>query len=149
MMRVWLLLTGLILWFPAVAAAQSQPPAQSAPPALTPQQARAALDVLNNPQKRADVHCHAGGDRRGHSGGTGARQPPAAGSVSRRLPGASPLPAHNAPPAAAPACQPTAAPAKPAGPAADTLKIPLAPDSLGAQVLVSAANFLNRAAPRP
>src|ERR1700757_1842452 len=81
----------------------AQPPAASA--ALTPAQARAALDVLNDPKKRAEV--------------TPPRGP---------IPKPHPAPPAPAPPAAA--ANPAAAPA-PTG-----LPIPLAPDSLGAQVLV-------------
>lgn len=121
MTRIRLLLIGLILLLPTAAAAQP------AVPALTPEQARTALQVLNNPHKRAEL---------------------AATLEAIAIAGAA-KPA----PAAPPAAQPVPAPAKSAAPTqaakpsspAEALKIPLAPDSLGAQVLVSASGFLTRA----
>ena len=90
----------------------AQPPAASPAPALTPAQARAALDVLNDPKKRAEIT-----------------------TTLEAITKAQPAPAAPAPGAAA---NPATAPA-PTG-----LPIPLAPDSLGAQVLVGAESFLNR-----
>lgn len=121
MMRIRLLLIGLILLLPAGVAAQPSAPA------LTPEQARTALEVLNNPQKRAEF--------------AATLEAIVAGKSTEPAPAPRPA-APPAKPAAAPA--PAAKPAKPATPAG-TLKIPLAPDSLGAQVLVSASGFLTRA----
>ena len=146
MIRARLLLIGLILLFPAIAAAQ--PPA----PALSPAQARAALEVLNNPRKRAEVAAtlEAIAAARPAEPAQPATAPakPAAAPAAPAAPGAAPAAAQPAVPAAAQpaapgAATPAAAPAKPASPA-EALKIPLAPDSLGAQVLVSGSNFLTR-----
>ena len=133
MTRFTLLLIGLLL-LPAHPAA-AQPPA----PAISPQQARTALEVLNNPKKRVEF--------------TATLEAIAAGNPAPQA-AANPAPttANSAAGAARPGAQPTAAPAAPPatppaqfGSAADVLKMPLAPDSLGAQVLVSGAIFLNRA----
>ena len=105
------LLIGLLLLLLVPCRVLAQPPAAS--PALTPAQARAALDVLNDPKKRAEVT-----------------------TTLEAIAKAQPAPAAPAPAAAA--ANPAAAPA-PTG-----LPIPLAPDSLGAQVLVGAESFLNR-----
>jgi small-conductance mechanosensitive channel len=81
-------------------------PASPAPPAasITPDQARQALDVLNDPVRRAEI--------------TATLE-----AIARAQPAAA---------ATAPAASSTAA-----------LGIPLAPDSLGAAVLVGGSNFMN------
>ena len=124
MTRFTLLLIGLLLLAPNLAAAQ---PATSA---ITPQQARTALDVLNNPKKRAEFTA----TLEAIAAAKPVPPSPAKPAAEAAKPGQ---------PAAAPAA-PVPPPAKPASPA-DALKIPLAPDSLGAQVLVSGAGFLSRA----
>jgi len=107
--------------------AHAQPTAS--PPALTAEQARQALDVLNDPRKRAEV--------------AAALQAIAAPRPAAADPAAAPAPQ----PAAAPAAA-AATPAAPAAPAAaasaEALVLPLAPNSLGAQVLVSVEGFLDR-----
>ncbi|HET8997885.1 MAG TPA: mechanosensitive ion channel domain-containing protein [Acetobacteraceae bacterium] len=125
MMRVRLLLIGLILLLPMAAVAQPSA-------ALSPEQARTALEVLNNPRKRAEVASTLEA--------IAAAKPdaaPAQPAATDKAP----------PPAAKPGPAPAAGTAAPAQPASSTeaLKIPLAPDSLGAQVLVSASDFLTRA----
>ncbi len=128
----------LILWFltvlpgiPALAqtpADQGAPPAPAAPPppkpapappppapAISADQARSALDVLNDPAKRAAFTATLNAIVKAQSAQPGA----------------------------------PAAPGKPAAPnPAETkvegITIPLAPDSLGAQVLVSASEFANK-----
>jgi moderate conductance mechanosensitive channel len=101
-------LIGLVLLLLVPCRVLAQPPPAASASGLTPAQARAALDVLNDPKKRADVT-----------------------ATLEAIAKAQPLPATAA--ARPPADQ--AAPAK--------LPIPLAPHSLGAEVLVGAAAFLN------
>jgi small-conductance mechanosensitive channel len=121
------LLAGVILLLLATPAG-AQPPASPAPasqpatPALTPAQARAALEVLNDPKQRA-----------------------AFTATLEALAKAAPTPAASGAAPASPAASSSAASAPtPAG----ELPIPLAPDSLGAQVLVTGANFLNHLSDR-
>ncbi len=107
-----ILLIALILLMPCRVLAQPAP-------ALTPAQARAALDVLNDPKKRGEV--------------TATLE-----AIAKAQPAA-------ALPATAPAATPGAAkPALGKTPAEGLPAIPLAPNSLGAQVLVGAESFLNR-----
>jgi small-conductance mechanosensitive channel len=107
------LLIGLVLLLLVPCRVLAQPPPATTAPALTAAQARAALDVLNDPKKRAEIT-----------------------TTLEAIAKAQPAPAAPAPGAAA---------ANPAAGAAQTgLQIPLAPNSLGAQVLVGAESFLNR-----
>jgi len=143
MMRLWLLLIGLALSLPAPAVAQPPAAAQPAAAALTPEQARAALEVLNNPKKRAEFTATL--EALAAAKPVAAHGAPASGAKPPTQPSAAPAQPAAAPgQPAAPPGQAAPAPAQPANPG-DTLKIPLAPDSLGAQVLVSGADFLNRA----
>ena len=88
---------------------------------MTPDQARAAIQVLNDPKQRAAL--------------TAALE-----EIAR---------SHIAPPAPSTAAPPPAATPAAATPAAKpALPIPLAPDSLGAQVLLRAAHFLNHSSTR-
>ena len=89
------------------ALAQAPKPAPTPAPAISADQAKAALDVLNDPQKRAAFTATLDAIVKGH-------------------------------PAPAPA--PTPEP-----PPAESLPIPFQPDSIGAQVLVTAADFIDRA----
>jgi small-conductance mechanosensitive channel len=108
---------------PALAQQQSAP----AKPAVTPDQARAALDVLNDPRKRAQFISTL------------------EAIVKAQPPGKQPqgVQASNGQPGAAPAAPP--AEEKPKETKVEGITVPLAPDSLGAQVLVGGADFLNRA----
>ncbi len=118
MMRLVILLAWLVcLWPPGV---RAQPPVSSG--AISAEQARAALDVLNDPAKRAAF----------------------AATLNALIKAEPARPAANgaAPPAAAATAATDAAAAAPSP--AEALKIPLAPDSLGAQVLVSASGFVSR-----
>jgi small-conductance mechanosensitive channel len=103
---------------------------QSAParPAVTPEQARAALEVLNDPQKRARFISTLEAIVKAQPPG----EQPQAAQTQNGQPGA-------APPAAPPAEE------KPKETKVEGITVPLAPDSLGAQVLVGGADFLNRA----
>jgi moderate conductance mechanosensitive channel len=95
----------------------SQPPA---PPSISPEEARSALDVLNDPAKRAAF----------------------AATLNAII---TALPATSGADGATPAEVAPAQPAKPP-PTQTTVRgvnIPLAPDSLGAQVLLSASAFVN------
>jgi len=141
-----------VVWWAAGLPARAEP--QSSPPALTAEQARQALDVLNDPRKRAELAATLqaiAAVRPAASAQAAAVQgTPAQGATQEAVP---------APPASAPATapvRPAAAagpPASPAAPAAATpaapapaesLVLPLAPDSLGAQVLVSVEGFFDR-----
>ncbi len=132
---------------PATAAALAAPAAHIAPtapvPAITPEQARQAIDVLNDPAKRAAITATLEAIARAQpQTGTSAASPatvspgtasaatgaPATTGTTTATPGAV-APADQTPPAAA-----STAP----------LGIPLAPDSLGAVVLVGGSNFMSR-----
>jgi small-conductance mechanosensitive channel len=119
MIRVLLLLLAVILAFPGRLAAAQPPPAPAA--SLSAEQARLALDVLNDPKKRAAVAATLEAIIK-------AQPPPATAATA-----ASP-PETQAKPATEPTVQ--------AGP------LPLMPDSLGAQVLVTASDFLNQGSNR-
>jgi small-conductance mechanosensitive channel len=124
----WLLLTLPLAMVPWHAAHTQPKPAPqvagqaAAAPigALSPDQARAALDTLNDPKKRA-----------------------AFAATLEALVKAQPDPPPTPPPAPAPASPPAnnAAPASPEG-----IPIQLEPNSLGAQVLLAASGFLRRVA---
>jgi small-conductance mechanosensitive channel len=123
----WLLLTGLLAVAPRPPAHAQQVPAPpattkpaAAPPGtLSPEQARAALDTLNDPKKRA-----------------------ALAAALEALVHGSPPPEPAVPPAPPAAATPDAN----ATPAPQSIAIQLAPDSLGAQLLLAASAFLNHAA---
>src|ERR1700722_4255451 len=108
---------------------QPSPPQPSPPPApspfgtLSPEQARAALDTLNDPKKR----------------------PPFAATLEALV---KHQPAPQTPPIAASAGPPTDPAAQPsaAQPSKESIEIQLAPNSLGAQVLLTASGFLKSAA---
>lgn len=106
--------------------ARAQTPAQkpNAVPAITADQARVALDVLNDPKKRAAFAATLDAIVKA--------QPPPAAPSSTPLSSPTPSPA---PATAQPAREtPT-----------DGLSLPLEPNSLGAQVLMGASDFINRA----
>ena len=100
-------------------------------PALTPAQARAALEVLNDPKKRAEVTATLEAIARA--------QPAPATSVATPADRASTAAAATRPGSAAPA--PGAKP-PPAAPEQKTLS--LAPDSLGAQLLLRGETIVSR-----
>lgn len=114
---VSVILALLLLGYPAVAGAQkpaaAPAPASAAAPAITADQARLALDVLNDPAKRAAFTA-------------------TLSAIIKAQPGG-----------AAAAAEPATAP-ETAGTAVGGITIPLAPDSLGAQVIVTASAFVNR-----
>jgi small-conductance mechanosensitive channel len=119
-------LLALLLLLPALmivagAARAASPPPTPPVPAMTPEQARAAIAALQDPARRADLI--------------------AALQALATLPAAAP----GKTPPAAPAAPATAgaAPATPAAPAA-ALPIPLAPDSLGAQLLLDASTQMTQ-----
>jgi small-conductance mechanosensitive channel len=95
--------------------AAAQKPA-SPPPTISADQARAALDVLNDPAKRA--------------------------AFAATLNALTKAPAGGQTPAAAAPAEPAAA--APTQATVEGLTIPLAPDSLGAQVLLSASAFVSQ-----
>ncbi|HEY4173508.1 MAG TPA: hypothetical protein VGM42_10815, partial [Rhodopila sp.] len=117
---VLLMLCALLVGIPTPSRAQkpATPPAgqPTGQPAITADQARAALQVLNDPAKRA-----------------------AFAATLNAIVKAQPA----TPTATPPATPPAAAPAKPET-TVEGLKIPLAPDSLGAQVLLSASDFVSQ-----
>jgi small-conductance mechanosensitive channel len=110
------LLFGLLLLLLASARVVAQPA-----PVLTPAQARTALDVLNDPRKRAEMTATLEAIAKAH--------PAPAGKPTATGPGTAP---------------PTVGSPAPANGEASKLALPLAPNSLGAQVLVDAETFLNR-----
>ena len=115
---VQILLCAVVLGVPRPSAAQTA----SQPPSISADQARAALDVLNDPAKRAAF----------------------AATLSAIIKA---QPAPRAPPGTTQAA--VATPAEPAKPppartTVEGISIPLAPDSLGAQVLLSASDFVNQ-----
>ncbi len=93
----------------------SPPPAPPAPSGISPDQARAALDVLNDPAKRAAFAATLGAIVKAQPAQPGA--PAASGKTAEPAPPETKL---------------------------EGISIPLAPDSLGAQVLVSASQFVNK-----
>lgn len=113
MIRLLPLLIGLAMLC-AGAPARAQPQA-AAPPALSAEQARAAIRVLNDPKQRAALTAALEA-----IGGTPAAQP--AGPPASAKPAAPGEPAHAA--------------------------MPLAPNSVGAQVLVGVEEFLSRTSAR-
>ena len=112
MIRLLLLVLALAMLAP-LPFAVAQPPAAAAP-AMSADQARTALDVLNDPAKRAAVAA-------------------TLDAIIKAQPAAAVAPSHPAP-------------------AAETtvqgVPLPLMPDSLGAQVLVTGSDFLTRAGTR-
>ncbi len=136
MIRVVLLLILLFAGGPVLPPAFAQAPAPAQGP--SPEQARAALDVLNDPAKREAVAATLNAIVKTQAPGAtsaspshAAPAPPAATHVAAPATGG---------PAASPAGEAAGpAEAKPAG-----VLIPLAPDSLGAQVLVSASAFVSK-----
>jgi moderate conductance mechanosensitive channel len=110
MIRLILLMCILGLSAPSLAAAQKQGGATAPAPSLPADQAKTALDVLNDPAKRAAV-----------------------AATLNAIIKAQPAPSASAEPAKPP----------PAETAVEGLSIPLAPDSLGAQILLSASVFVN------
>ena len=100
---------------PTGAFAQKAANQPTANPGISTDQARAALDVMNDPGKRA-----------------------AFTATLNAIVKAQPAPANEVPAAPAEPAKPT-----PAHTTVEGLTIPLAPDSLGAQVLLSAADFVN------
>jgi small-conductance mechanosensitive channel len=117
LLGAWLAIAGGLA-DPAFAA--SPPPALAPAPGITPEQARQALDVLNDPAKRAEVVNTL--------------------EAVVKAEGAKPAAAATPPtPPSAPAAKPAPAATPPA-----TAKVTLEPGSLGAAVLVGASGFLGR-----
>jgi moderate conductance mechanosensitive channel len=139
MIRVVLIfLCALLLGVPNPSAAQTpgspqnSANPQAASPGISAEQAHAALDVLNDPAKRAAFAATLNAIIR--------TQPAQAAA-----PTSPPAPSAAAPSAAAPAQPAKSPPPAPAAPktTVEGVTIPLAPDSLGAQVLLSASAFVN------
>jgi moderate conductance mechanosensitive channel len=135
MTRILLLLVALAALL-VVGTAHAQKTAQL-PPAISAEQARTALDVLNDPKKRAAFAATLDAIIKAQPpGGTpGAVPAAAAATPATRDNGQAQAPA----PAAAPAREPTMI---------EGFTIPLSPDSLGAQILVSASDFVSGAGTR-
>lgn len=168
MMRILLLLLGLCGMGLAMPAAAQRSPAQATPPpqaaGLSADQARIALDVLNDPRKRAafaatlDAIIKAGPGAQptsspqaspsaGPGGGSGGGSGAAGGDRQPPRPIASPAQAAPAGAASAPSASGTvngtAGGDSQAG-RDDAGVIPLSADSLGAQVLITASDFVNQ-----
>ncbi len=122
---ILLFLLTLLAPLPALGQAAPAPAASAAPARLTPEQARQALDVLNDPRKRAEV-----------------------AATLEAIVKAGPV----SPAATAPATPPSKSaqpvPPAPAGGVTTPLGLQLAPDSLGAAVLVGASNITSELADR-
>jgi len=114
---------------PALAASAPADPARATPP-LTPADAQRVLDVLRDDAKRSQFITVL----EGMTKALPAAPTPAVAAASPAAPAAAPAPA-----AAAAAARPAHAAA---AAAAEKLPIPLAPDSLGAEILVGASNRL-------
>ena len=114
---VLILLCAMAIGVPTPSSAQ-KPASSPPPPAISADQARAALDVLNDPAKRAAFSATLNALIKTAPAATTTEQ---AGAVAAEA-------------------------AKPSAPqtTVEGVTIPLAPDSLGAQVLLSASAFVNR-----
>ena len=156
---VRIVLTAFILLWAAATQAGAQTAAvqpSAAPPALTAPEARQMLDVLRDNAKRAQFLAVLEGLAKTLPAAAQAAPPGAASAPPVPAAAAGPqaaepaAPTSNAPapvspaPAVAPAAATPGAAAPPPHPAhaAEPLPIPLAPDSLGAQILVGASNRL-------
>jgi small-conductance mechanosensitive channel len=112
---ILLILCTIIGGVPTQSAAQKPNSLPAAPPAISADQAHAALDVLNDPGKRAAFAA-------------------TLNAIIKAQPGPATIDVATPPPPATPPTEATV----------EGLTIPLAPDSLGAQVLLSASAFVNR-----
>jgi small-conductance mechanosensitive channel len=126
---LWLLLFILPLALPRAAAHAETKPVADARAALTPEQARAALDTLNDPKKRAALEATLQAIAQ-----TRPMADTAPSSQAGVAQSATPQPAPTQTEAAAPASAPT--------PASGGIAIQLAPNSLGAQLLLTSSTFL-------
>jgi hypothetical protein len=122
---IMILLCATVLGVSTPSAAQNPPSPSPAPVSLSAEQARAALEVLNDPAKRAAFAA-------------------TLNAIVKARPKGAPSPSASA--SAAPDVQPNKPPA--AEPTGQGLSIPLAPDSLGADVVLSASAFVNRLSDR-
>ncbi|WP_158926193.1 mechanosensitive ion channel family protein [Acidisphaera sp. S103] len=113
---VLIFLCALLVGIPTPSSAQKPASPPAAQPAITADQARAALQVLNDPAKRAAFAA-------------------TLNAIVKAQPATS---------AATPPTTPPAATAAKSETTVEGLKIPLAPDSLGAQVLLSASDFVSQ-----
>ena len=157
MRRTVLLLCCLLLaCLVATGAVRAQPKPAAQPPAtaqISADQARTALEMLNDPKKRAALAATleavvraqsqavaqaAPNGAAGQAAGTTA--PAAAGKAQNGTP-----PANGTEPAAETQPADAAAADAKTHTTVEGISIPLAPDSLGAQVLVTASDFVNRA----
>jgi moderate conductance mechanosensitive channel len=138
MIRLFL---SVLLVFLVCVTAQAQPQAATSAPAITSEQARSALDILNDPAKRAafastlNAIVKAQGTNPAAAPAATAKSPPPA--TPSGAPGTAPGNPPGSPPAEPPAKPPTTT-------LVEGVNIPLAPDSLGAELLLSASSFANR-----
>jgi moderate conductance mechanosensitive channel len=124
-----LLILAVLLALAPFIAARAQPPAHTTPPPppqITADQARQALDVLQDPQKRGQIIT-------------------TLEAIARTKPEAEPAPTPASTPTPEPPPAPAATPA-PTPAASPPATILVAPDSLGAEILVGASGFLNHVA---
>ena len=121
---ILIILCAILLGWPAPSSAQ-KPGSSLSAPSISADEARSALDVLNDPAKRAAFSA-------------------TLNAIIKAQPAAS-TPGVGEPAGGSPAGVSPADQAKPSTPATtgEVLKIPLAPDSLGAQVLLSASAFVD------
>ncbi len=134
-----LLIIAVTLGLPGPAAAQDPSRPNAGAASISADQARAALDMLNDPAKRAALAATLGAIINAAPGTA------VAGSrATASAPGHPPDPAAGHPPDPALGHPPDPAAKPPADTKVEGLTIPLSPDSLGAQVLVSASAFMSR-----
>ncbi|HUN42216.1 MAG TPA: hypothetical protein VMU81_18155, partial [Acetobacteraceae bacterium] len=141
-MRRFLCLITCLLAALAAVPAHAQPPSSQ----ITATQAQQALEVLNDPAKRAAVTATLEAIIKAQAATSPATTATGAKPAGAVAPAAASAPALAATPGGA-ASGPTTGPV-PAAETTSPLGLPLAPDSLGAAVLVSAAAFLNTASDR-
>ncbi|HEY1410594.1 MAG TPA: hypothetical protein VGF36_00555, partial [Rhodopila sp.] len=113
---VLILLCGVLLGVPVPSFAQKPSSPPPAAPAISADQARTALEVLNDPAKRAAFAATLNAIVKGQPGGAAAAEP----------------------------AEPAEAAKRPRETTVEGVHIPLAPNSLGAQVLLSASAFVNQ-----
>ncbi|HEY0185532.1 MAG TPA: mechanosensitive ion channel domain-containing protein [Rhodopila sp.] len=145
MIRAALLLLGALTLGMAVPSYAQSPAPAAASPSISADQAHVALDVLNDPAKRAAFAATLNAIVKAQSPNAAPATDATTGPAASAPPaGTAPAASSAASSAAPPAPAPTPAPAKPATQTTvEGLTIPLAPDSLGAQVLLSASAFVN------
>jgi small-conductance mechanosensitive channel len=145
---VLILLCAFVLGVPRPSSAQSPANPPAAPASISADQARAALDVLNDPGKRAAFAATLNAIIKAQSATTPKAEPGTAPASAAPPPEAAKSSSAQTPPAQTPPAQTPPAQTPPAQTTVEGVTIPLAPDSLGAQVLLSASAFVSQVGDR-